>query len=163
MSVTRTAHRTLTVCRAGVAGAAAVVLLAGCGGGGGDGGDSGSSTDNAASSAADTSAAASGDFCDKAGNIDQRVDDVLSQLDEGSSVDEAINAAVDELRAIEAPAAISADWSALSDGLEQLADALADLDLTEADSVAALDDIQSRLTTASTNVENYLHDECGIG
>lgn len=156
MSVARTAHRTLIVCRAGVAGAAAAVLLAACGG------DGESSTDNAASSAADTGTAASGDFCDQAGNIDERVDGVLSELDDGSSVPEAIDAAADELRAIEAPEAISADWSALVEGLEQLGDAFADLDLTDADSVAALEELQSRLTTASTNVENYLQEECGI-
>jgi hypothetical protein len=156
MRVARTAHRTLTVCRAGVAGAAATVLLAACGG------DGGSSTDNAASSAADTGAAASGDFCDQARNIDERVDAVLSELDDGSSVPEAINAAADELRAIEAPAAISADWSALVEGLEEIGDAFANLDITDADSVAALEEVQDRLTTAGTNVENYLQDECGI-
>ena len=156
MRVARTAHRTLTVCRAGVAGAAAAGLLAACGG------DGGSSTDNAASSAADTSAAASGDFCDQAVNIDERVDGVLSELDDGSSVPEAIDAAAAELRAIEPPPAISDDWAALVDGLEQIGDALADFDITDPDSVAALDEIQSRLTTASTNVENYLQDECGI-
>jgi len=155
MNVTRTAHRCLTVCRTSVAGAAAVVLLAACGG------DGGSSTANADSSAAETDTA-SGEFCDRAGDIDERVNEVLSQLDDGSSVPEAIHATADELRAIEAPAAISDDWTALVDGLDQIADALADLDLTDGESVAALEDIGNRLDTASTNVENYLDEECGI-
>jgi hypothetical protein len=136
-----------------VAGAAAAVLLVACGGG------DGSSTDNADGSAVD---AGNGEFCDQAGDIDGRVDEALSQLDEGGSVSEAIHASADELRAIEAPEAIATEWTALVDGLDQIADALADLDITDADSVAALDEIGTRLSTAGDKVENYLQDECGI-
>ena len=156
MNVKRTMHRGLTGCRAGVAGAAAAVLLVACGGG------DGSSTDNAGGSAADAGNAASGEFCDQAGDIDARVDEALSQLDEGGSVSEAIHASADELRAIEAPEAIATEWAALVDGLDQIADALADLDITDADSVAALDEIGTRLSTAGDKVDNYLQDECGI-
>ncbi len=155
MSVTRTAHRCLAVCRTGVAGAAAVILLTACGG------DGGSSTDDADSTAAETGAA-SEEFCNRAGDIDERVDEVLAELGDGSSVPEAIHATADELRAIEAPPAISDDWTALVDGLDQIADALADLDITDGESVAALEDIGNRLDSASTNVENYLDEECGI-
>jgi len=153
MNVKRTVHRGLIVGRAGVAGAAAAVLLVACGGG------DGSSTDNADGGAAE---AGNGEFCDQAGDIDARVDEALSQVDEGGSVSEAIHASADELRAIEAPEAIATEWAALVDGLDQLADALADLDITDADSVAALDDIGARLSTAGDKVENYLQDECGI-
>jgi hypothetical protein len=156
MNVKKIAYRSLTVCRTGVAGAAAVVLLAACGGG------DGSSTDNADGSAADAGNAANGEFCDQAGDIDARVDEALSQVDEGGSVSDAIHASADELRAIEAPEAIATEWTALVDGLDQIADALADLDITDADSVAALDEIGTRLSTAGDKVENYLQNECGI-
>jgi hypothetical protein len=156
MNVKKIAYRSLTVCRTGVAGAAAVVLLAACGGG------DGSSTDNADGSAADAGNAANGEFCDQAGDIDARVDEVLSQLDDGSSVPDSIHAAADDLRAIEAPEAITTEWTALVDGLDQMADALADFDLTDSDSVAAVADIGERLDTAGDNVQNYLEDECGI-
>jgi predicted extracellular nuclease len=160
MNVKKIAYRSLTVCRAGVAGAAAVVLLAACGGG--DGSSTGSSATDNADTSADAGAAGSAEFCEQAGDIDQRVDGVLSELGDGSSAPEAIHAAADELRAIDAPEAITTEWTALVDGLDQIADALADLDLTDGDSVAALEDIEGRLTTASTNVENYLQEECGI-
>jgi hypothetical protein len=156
MNVKQIAHRSLTVGRAGVAGAAAAVLLVACGG------DGGSSTDSGNSAAADAGATDTAEFCDQAGDIDSRVDDVLSDLGGGSSVPEAIHEAADELRAVEAPEAITTEWTALVDGLDQIADALADLDLTDGDSVAALEEIEGRLTTASTNVENYLQEECGI-
>lgn len=156
MNVKRTAQRGLTGCRAGVAGAAVAVLLVACGGG------SGSSGSDGDSGGADAGAAANSDFCDQAGDIDARVDEALSQLDEGGSVSEAIHASADELRAIEPPEAIATEWTALVDGLDQIADALADLDITDADSVAALDDIGTRLSTAGDKVENYLQDECGI-
>jgi hypothetical protein len=161
MSVKQIAHRGLTICRTGVAGAAAVVLLAACGGDGGDSSGS-SATDGAGSSSADAGAADSAQFCDQAGDIDARVDEALSQVDDGGSVSEAIHASADELRAIEAPEAIATEWTALVDGLDQIADALADFDITDADSVAALDEIGTRLSTAGDKVENYLDEECGI-
>ena len=71
-----------------------------------------------------------------------------------------------EIRAIEPPAEIAADWNALADGLEQIAAAFAEVDLTDPAAQQALGqkiaELQGPLDTASTNVETYLRDECGL-
>jgi hypothetical protein len=135
-------------------------VLAACGGGGS------SSTGSAATSSAAETTAASGqdDFCTQAAGFDERVDSALSDLGENDpSVPDAFRQIATELRGIEAPAEIADDWTALAGGLDRIADALADFDITDPDSLAALDDIEGDLSTASSNVENYLRDECGIG
>jgi hypothetical protein len=74
---------------------------------------------------------------------------------------------VDEIRTIEPPAEIAADWSALADGLERIATAFADVDVNDPAAQQSLGqvagEVQAELGAASTNVENYLRDECGIG
>jgi uncharacterized protein len=150
--------RTRDLRRATVVGAAAVVLLTACGGGSNDS-DAGST---AAGSTAGTGAAG-GDFCAQASRIDDRVDAALADLDEGASVPDALRQTAAELGAIEAPDAIAAEWATLVDGLNRIADAFADLDITDSDALSALEDIEADLTTASADVENYLRDECGIG
>ena len=56
---------------------------------------------------------------------------------------------------------------ALADGLEQIAAAFAGVDVNDPAAQQALGrkvaELQGPLGTASTNVENYLRDECGIG
>ncbi|MBM7808944.1 hypothetical protein JOD57_004781 [Geodermatophilus bullaregiensis] len=152
-------------CRAGVAAAAAVVLLAACGG---DDGDSGDATGTASAAATTTagSATASGeeDFCAQAAGLDERVDEALSGVgDDDPSVTDAFRQTAEELRAVEAPEPIAADWEALAGGLDRMADAFADLDVTDPDSLAALEDVEGQLSTAGDNVDAYLRDECGIG
>jgi hypothetical protein len=142
---------------AGVAGAAAVVLLTACGGDG-RGGERG-----AAAAPEDTSASAAGDFCSQAGDIDERVDAALSDLDDGdTSLSDAFSQIATELRGISAPAAITSDWEAMAAGLDRMADALADFDITDLDSLDSLDDAEGDLTTSSERVEAYLSDECGL-
>lgn len=150
--------RTLILCRAAVPAAAAALLLTACGGADGQSA-SGSPT------TAESSAAASGhdDFCTKAAGIDGRVDEALSNLDGGDvSVSDAFTQIAEELRGVEAPPAIAADWNAMADGLDRMAEAVSNLDITDADSLAALDDVDVDLSKASANVETYLRDECGI-
>ncbi len=39
---------------------------------------------------------------------------------------------------------------------------MSNIDITDPESLATLKDVEGDLSTASTNVENYLRDECGI-
>jgi hypothetical protein len=50
----------------------------------------------------------------------------------------------------------------MSAGLDRMADAFADLDITDLDSLDALDQAEGNLTEAGDNVDQYLSDECGI-
>ena len=86
----------------------------------------------------------------------------MDNLDDGASVPQAFRQIAEELRAIEAPAAIATAWTSLGDGLEEMADAVADLDITDLDSLDALDAIDGRLTDAGDDVDAYLSDECGF-
>jgi hypothetical protein len=154
--MSRTLCPAATLLRAGVAGAAAIVLLTACGGGGGN--------EPAATAASDTAAAPdTGNFCSQAGDIDERVDAALSDLDGGdASLSDAFSQIAVELRGISAPAEISSDWAALAAGLDRMADALADVDITDLDSLDSLDEAEGDLTTAGDQVEAYLSDECGL-
>jgi hypothetical protein len=158
-------RRTLSLSRAGVAGAAAVILLAACGGDGGESAtDSPATASPAESSAAETTATSGAeDFCTQAAGIDERVDSALSDLGgDEPSVPEAFRRAAEEVRAIDAPGEIATDWEALAGGLDRIGDALSNIDITDPESLATLEDVEGDLSTASTNVENYLRDECGI-
>ena len=149
--------------RAALAGAAVAVLLAGCGGYDSPGDSAADSAGSSTSAAAEGTSAASGDFCTQAATLDERVDAALSDLQgDDPSVADAFRQLSTELRGLEPPEAISADWEALSSGLDRMAQAFADLDLTDPDSLAGLDAAEGELSTASSNVEGYLRDECGI-
>jgi hypothetical protein len=155
-----TPHRSVRPWSAALAGAAVLVLGA-CGGGDGD---SAADASPAASQAAETSAAAGQDeFCSQAAGIEKRVDSALSDLaDDDPSVADAFEQVAAELRDIQPPDAIASDWEALAGGLDELAAAFADFDITDSDSLAALEAAEGDLTSASDNVEAYLRDECGI-
>jgi len=146
----------------GAAAAAAVVLLAACGG------DENSAADSSAAqtqgAATETSASAGADdFCSQAADLDRRVESALSDLEgDDPSVADAFGQIAEELRGIDAPAPIASDWEAMAAGLDRMAETFTDLDITDADSLAALEDAEDELSTASSNVETYLRDECGI-
>jgi hypothetical protein len=144
-----------------VLGGAAVVLLAACGGDGGESAGEPATTQDAA----DGSAAESGDseFCTRAAGIDERVEAALTDLGDDASLSDTLRELGTELRSVEAPAAIADDWEALAGGLDRLAGALTDVDLTDPDSLTTLDELEGDLDTASGNVDAYLRDECGIG
>jgi hypothetical protein len=151
--------------RAVLAGVAALVLLTGCGR---DGGQSTTGTPDgtpvAAADSSTTSARADGaDFCRSAAGIDDRVDSALTdRRDDDPSVADAFRQIATELRGIPAPAAITSDWGAMAAGLDRMADAFGGLDVTDLDSLEALDRAEGDLTAASRRVETYLSDECGL-
>jgi hypothetical protein len=71
-----------------------------------------------------------------------------------------------EVRQIEPPAEIASDWAALADALDQIAVAFTGVDVSDPAAQQALGrkiaELQGPLNSASTNVENYLRDECGL-
>jgi hypothetical protein len=156
--MSRVVRRTLLTCHAALAGAAAIVLLAACGGG-----DSGADSTATESAAETTPGSGEADFCTQAAGIDERVDEALADLEGNDpSVADAFRQIAEELRSIEAPAAIAPDWEALAGGLDRMSESFADFDVTDPESLAAMEQAQGDLTEASTNVETYLRDECGI-
>ena len=160
--MSRTVRRTPDLFRVGVGGAAAVVLLVACGGGSSD--DASATSSPAAEQSDDGTAAPAGtaDFCSSAAGIDERVDSALAGIDGDPSLTDAFSEIADDLRGIDAPAAIASDWKAMVAGLDRMADAFAGMDITDLDSLEALDRAEGDLTEVSDNVDRYLSDECGI-
>ena len=156
-------RRTLTACRTGIA-AAAVVLLAACGSDGD--GSSSSQASETSTEAAGTSAPEESEFCMEASTIQQRVDSTLTDQSDPTALPQTLEAAAEEIRAIEPPDEIAADWEALAGGIEQIADALGSLDFSDPNALATFQEeigqLQADLGSASTNVQNYLSEECGI-
>ncbi|NEK56533.1 hypothetical protein GCU56_01415 [Geodermatophilus sabuli] len=164
--VSPTSPRRGTPCRASLAGAVAVVLLTACGDGGDPDTPSSAAGDAPETGTTETAAPSGGaDFCARAAELDTRIDAALSDADaEGDdpSVPDAFRQIAEELRAIDPPGTIRSDWEALASGLDRMADAFADFDITDSESFQALDDAEGDLSTAGSNVETYLRDECGI-
>jgi hypothetical protein len=157
--MSRSPHPLRHVVRGGVAGAAAVLLLTACGGSGDwDPENTGAAAESTA--AGESDAAGAGDFCSQAAGIDERVDSALAGMGDGDpSLADAFTQIATELRGITAPDAISAEWAAMAAGLDRMAAALADLDLTD---LGALDRAEGNLTEAGEDVETYLSEECGL-
>jgi hypothetical protein len=159
-------RRSLTVCRSGLSLAAAVVLLAACGGS--DGEDSASSESSASSSSAAGSSADQSDseFCTQAAGALDQVEPAFTGSQDPADLAPALQNAADEVRAIEAPPEIQDDWTVLADGIEQFAQAVAEVDVNDPASQAALQEritaLSGGLTTSATNVQNYLAEECGL-
>jgi hypothetical protein len=160
--MSRTVGPDLDLFRIGVGGAVAVVLLAACGGGSSEG-DTPVATHSAELSEDGTTAPDGlADFCARAAGIDERVDSALSDVEGDPSLTDAFRQIADDLRGIEAPAAIASDWSAMATGLDRMADAFGQVDVTDLDSLEVLDQAEGDLTEVSENVDQYLGDECGI-
>ena len=156
--MSRAVRRTLITCHSALTGAAAVVLLAACGGG-----NSGADSTATESAAETTPGSGEADFCTQAAGIDERVDEALADLEGNDpSVSDAFRQIAEELRSIEAPAAIAPDWEALAGGLDRMSQSFADFDVTDPESLAAMEQAEGDLSEASANVETYLRDECGI-
>ena len=68
----------------------------------------------------------------------------------------------DELRGLEAPDAISSEVVAMADGLDRMAEAFDGIDITDPETLTALDDAEGNLSEASDKVDDFLRDECGI-
>src|SRR4051812_37564420 len=157
-------RRTLAACRSGAAVAAAVVLLTACGGSDDDSAASSSSSDTSAS---ETSASgADSAFCSEAGAALNQVEPAFSGGDDPDALATALQQAADQVRTIDPPSEIEKDWNALADGIEQYAQAFADVNPTDPASATELQqrtsEIIGNLTTSATNVQNYLSDTCGI-
>lgn len=145
--------------------AAALVLLTACSGSTND--TAASSSTESGSSASETSAAKGGsEFCTKAAAIASSVGAAVTDRSDPASIKQALDAAVTQIRGIDPPSEIASDWAALATGVEQLATAFANVDFTDEAAVASFEQtassLESRLSGASTNVENYLRDTCGI-
>ena len=144
--------------------AAAVVLLSACGGS--DEGSSASSSSEAESTASESSGDAAGSkFCTEAAAIQEKVTASFDEQDP-ASLGQVLQEGATEIRAIEPPAEIASDWNVLADGLDQIAAAFAEVDLNDPAAQQALGqkiaELEGPLDTASTNVETYLRDECGL-
>jgi hypothetical protein len=133
---------------------AAVLLLSACGGSGSD------------QPAAATTSAATSRFCTQAVSIQQRIGSTVQDPAQQANLPTVLKETASEIRAINAPPEIAADWSALADGAEQLSAVIGSVDPNQPTAFAGieqqLNDVTSRLTGASTNVSNYLQNTCGI-
>ncbi|MCA0145867.1 hypothetical protein [Blastococcus sp. LR1] len=139
--------------------AAAAVLLVACGGS--DEEEAGTS-----SASATTAEPADPEFCTAAASIQERLQATVSDQSDPTRLPAILDEAASEIRAIQAPDEISGDWAALAGGVEQFSAAIAGIDFTDPDALTTLDQqltpLQQQLGAASTNVGDYLRDECGI-
>ena len=159
-------RRTLSVCRSGVSVAAALVLLTACGGS--DDENASSESSASSSSAAETTAEQTdSEFCSEAAAAFEQVEPALTGGgSDPAALATALQEAADNVRGIQAPGEIETDWAALGDGIEQLAQAFADVDVNDPAAQAQLEqrttEVIGSLTTSATNVQTYLSQECGI-
>src|SRR4051812_38884331 len=162
-------RRTLTLCRTGLAGVAAAVLLTACSGSDDSSASSSSSAvESTSASAGASSGSGSGsgsEFCTQAASLENTLS--APDLSDPASAGPAIADAASQVRAIDPPAEISDDWTALADGLDQLGQILTTTDLNDPAQASAaqqqVSQLEADLGDASTNVSNYLSSECGIG
>ncbi|WP_347058213.1 hypothetical protein ABC795_16280 [Blastococcus sp. HT6-30] len=152
---------------------AALVLLTGCSGSEDEDATASQETSAAESSAAETSAAetsaadaADSEFCTEATSSLERLTGSASSAGDPSELPQIFRGAAEEIRGIEAPDELASDWNALADGAEQFASTLENVDLTDPDAMTTLQQqlapLEQELNEASTNVQNYLGDECGV-
>jgi hypothetical protein len=160
-------RRTLSVCRNGLVVAAAAVLLTACGGSGDDEASSSPNSTETSSSAPETSAdAADSEFCTQAAAIQERVGSTFNDQSDLTNLPAALIQAAEEVRQVEPPAEIAEDWAALADGIDQVAAAIASVDVDDPDAAATFEQqvapLQQELAGSSANVSAYLQDECGL-
>lgn len=158
-------RRTLSACRTGLSVAAAVVLLSACGGSD-EGGSAAGSSETESSAPESSAGSADSQFCTDAAEIQERVGSTLSDQSDPTALPQALQDAAAEIRAVEPPPEIAADWASLADGVEQIATAFGSIDFNDPNALATFQEqvgqLEAQLGTASTNVETYLRDECGI-
>ena len=156
--------------RIGLAGAAAVAMLSACGGGSSDDTASSSSSSSETSSSSSSSSSSSAPeadsaFCQQAAGLQTQLAST-PDLSDPAAAAPAFQQIADSVRGIDAPAEISSDWNALADGLEQIGQLFATTDFNDPNQAAAaqqqIAQLESTLSSASTNVESYLTDQCGI-
>ncbi|TYP87877.1 hypothetical protein [Blastococcus xanthinilyticus] len=157
--------------RSGVLPAAAVlVLLAGCGGSDDEASTAApeetSASETTASETTESEEPTGSEFCTEAASIQERINGSAAAAGDPSQLPQIFREAAEEIRAIEAPSELEQDWGALADGAEQFATTLEDVDLTDPNALATLQEqlapLEQQLTSASTNVQNYLVEECDM-
>lgn len=157
-------HGPVPLRRAGLCAAAALVLLTGCGG---SDKATDASTSTPTSGAAGTSAQAAGsEFCTQAAGVESSVGSAVTDSSDPAAVKEALQAAVAKIRAITPPSEIASDWTALADGVDEVATAFANVDVSNPSAVAGFEQsagvLEKQLSGPSANVEKYLADKCGL-
>ena len=157
-------RRAASVHRVGLSVAAALVLLTACGGSGKD--NSASSSTRASSSSETSAKAARSEFCTQAAGIESSDSSAVTDESDPASIQQALQTAVRKIRAIHAPSEISSDWTALADGVEQLATAFGNVNFKDPNAVASFEatanNLEKQLSGASANVQKYLSDKCGL-
>jgi hypothetical protein len=160
-------RRTLPVLRSGISVAAAVVLLTACSGSDSDDSASSESSASSSSAAETTAEQTDSEFCTQAADAFEQVEPALTGGgNDPAALASALQDAADNVRGIEAPGEIQSDWAALGDGIEQLAQAFAGVDVNDPNAQAELEqrttEVIGQLTTSATNVQTYLASECGL-
>jgi hypothetical protein len=161
------------VLRAGLSAAAALLLLTACGGSdetsssaaGSSATSGGSSSAPAASGSATAGSAEATAFCAKAASLEDSVNATVGQArSDPTQLPTALQQLADQYAAVDAPAAITADWHTLVDGIQQLATAARGIDFTDPAAAeqpqASVGGLEDQLTTATANVSAYASTNC---
>ena len=161
-------RRPLAACRAGFTVAAALVLLTACGGSGEDDSASSSTARSAAttSSAPASAEAADPAFCASAGRLLAGLTPALTGATDPATLAPTLTQAATGARQVVPPQSIAADWTALTDGLDQFAKAAAAVNVDDTASAAQFEQVKNQLVTvlagAAVRVHTYLSQQCGL-
>ena len=161
-------RRPLAACRAGFTVAAALVLLTACGGSGEDDSASSSTARSAAttSSAPASAEAADPAFCASAGRLLAGLTPALTGATDPATLAPTLTQAATDARQVVPPQSIAADWTALTDGLDQFAKAAAAVNVDDTASAAQFEQVKNQLVTglagAAVRVKTYLSQQCGL-
>ena len=140
--------------------AAVVVLLTACGGSDEDDAASGDPTPSET-----TAPTAGSEFCTQAAGIQALIAAPFGGETDRAILPEVLQEAAAEIRAIEPPPELASDWSAFTDGVDQIAGA-AQIDFDDPAAVATFQQqaaaVQQQYGAAFTNVTTYLTEECGL-
>jgi hypothetical protein len=164
----------LPLIRSVAAGFLAAVVLTACGSSGDEEPAAGSSS--ASSSSTSSSAEPSGtgsdapqadsEFCTEAGGIIGELQGAFLGTADPAAAAESLRQAVDRLGGLEAPPEIAADWTTLTGGLREFADAFGAVDPNDPESLTRFQqssqELQGRLLPAATSVQTYLTTQCGF-
>ena len=144
--------------------ATAALLLTACGGSD----DTATTAEpTAGSSAAPSGSTAEEDvqaFCTEAEEVFTRVSNAFNSVTDPANFTSVLDQGVTAFDEVEPPAEISADWSALQDGLAGLRDAIADTDVNTPEGQTALQgavtDFQTDTAEPQQNLEQYVTANC---
>ncbi|MGH8776299.1 MAG: hypothetical protein ACRDWI_14430 [Jiangellaceae bacterium] len=134
--------------------------------------DSASSPDEAEEPEDDSDDPGDGDasaFCGRIAQLQAELDDPTDDADVGVLL-ESMQESVERLSALEAPTEIAADWAAIIRAFESFAEAAEGIDLSGPEqSVEQMEDLlkefdesTAALEEASSRVDAYVREECGI-